>query len=108
MSQHKPIYYELCKECKAERGDSPLITEVNDARLEALGRIEARHQPLHIAGTFEEVSEPDVQNFIYKIASEYQHRTGKCNPDGSLGEIKITPKAFVDALAYAYLRKGYE
>jgi hypothetical protein len=89
MSQHKPIYYELCKNCKDEGVAPPLIT------------------PMHIAGAFEEVSEPDVQNFIYSIAAEFQYKNGKVNPDGSLGEIKISPKAMVDALAYAYLRKGH-
>jgi hypothetical protein len=49
---------------------------------------------------FNKIRDRQDEVFIQEIVSHFHYRNGLEHPDGSLGEIKISPKQLRDALAY--------
>lgn len=49
---------------------------------------------------YDEITDEDVKRAIQWVISRYHIRNGVKNNDGSIGEIRISPKEMQDLLAY--------
>lgn len=56
---------------------------------------------LDIIGSFQDlITDGPDQEIIKEIVANFHYRDGKKHEDGSWGTIEITPKEFMDCLAY--------